>query len=333
MSTRTPATRSSCCCARCSAAGIRSPRSATRASPSTAGAAPARATCAGSPHDFPAKAGERAPVRLLSTSFRNAGRVLDAAATLQAELRAEAPDVPLLAPAPGRGDRGGVTAALLPTAVDEADWVADQAAALLALPLGSAPDGRPWPDGAARRRPPVRHRGAVQEAVAVRGAAPGAGGARRIPCEVVGLGGLLIGPRGAGRGGDAAGAARRLRVGRAGPAADRPALADRPARPGGPRPPRPRPGQGRRRPGRRPAQLGPEQAPSGRPRPHPRPDRPGLMIRRARGRARGRPRRRPADRDALTEALTDLTAETGSLVEALDDLGDPAGYSQPATPG
>src|SRR6202041_1486692 len=30
---------------------------------------------------------------------------------------------------------------------------------------------------------------------------------------------------------------------------------------------------------------------------------------------------------ALTEALTDLTAETGSLVEALDDLGDPAGYS------
>jgi DNA helicase II / ATP-dependent DNA helicase PcrA len=27
--------------------------------------------------------------------------------------------------------------------------------------------------------------------------------------------------------------------------------------------------------------------------------------------------------DALAEAVTDLTAETGSLVEALDDLGDP----------
>jgi DNA helicase II / ATP-dependent DNA helicase PcrA len=31
--------------------------------------------------------------------------------------------------------------------------------------------------------------------------------------------------------------------------------------------------------------------------------------------------------DALAEAVTDLTAETGSLVEALDDLGDPAAYS------
>jgi DNA helicase-2/ATP-dependent DNA helicase PcrA len=36
----------------------------------------------------------------------------------------------------------------------------------------------------------------------------------------------------------------------------------------------------------------------------------------------------PLIADALSEALTDLTAETGSLVEALDDLGDPAGYSQ-----
>jgi DNA helicase-2/ATP-dependent DNA helicase PcrA len=31
--------------------------------------------------------------------------------------------------------------------------------------------------------------------------------------------------------------------------------------------------------------------------------------------------------DALAEAITDLTAETGSLVEALDDLGDPGAYS------
>jgi len=33
------------------------------------------------------------------------------------------------------------------------------------------------------------------------------------------------------------------------------------------------------------------------------------------------------DADALAEAITDLTAQTGSLVEALDDLGDPAAYS------
>ena len=186
-------------------------------------------------HDFPARAGARSPVRLLSTSFRNTGRVLDAAATLQAELRAEAPDVPLLVPAPGRSDRGRVTAALLPTAVDEADWVADQAAALLALPIGSAPDGRAWPGGSApsprmgsRRRPPVRHRGPVQETVPVRGAAPGAGGAVH-PVRGGRARRPALGPGGTGRGGHAARAPRRGRVGRAGPAADRTALADRPA--------------------------------------------------------------------------------------------------------
>jgi DNA helicase-2/ATP-dependent DNA helicase PcrA len=61
------------------------------------------------------------------------------------------------------------------------------------------------------------------------------------------------------------------------------------------------------------------------------------LGRRARDLTRGADEREPvhpvspADQvpagDALTEALTDLTAETGSLVEALDDLGDPAGYS------
>src|SRR5262249_20341907 len=83
--------------------------------------------------DFPTRAGAPAPVRKLSTSFRNAGRVLDTAAVLQRELRAQAPDVPLLVPAPDRGRRGGVRAALLPTVAAEAEWVAEQAAALLAL--------------------------------------------------------------------------------------------------------------------------------------------------------------------------------------------------------
>ena len=129
-------------------------------------------------------------MRLLSTSFRNSGQVLDAAAVLQAELRAEAPDVPLLVPAPDRVARGAVTCALLPTVSDEADWVANEAARLLALPAGSAPDGRPWPDGrAAGVRPSdiavlCRKRSqfeALRRELTARG----------IPCEVVGLGGLL----------------------------------------------------------------------------------------------------------------------------------------------
>ena len=80
MSTRTPATRSSSCLTPSSATGTRSPRSATRASRSTAGAARARATCAGSPMTSRPGRETPAPVQKLSTSFRNAGRVLDAAA-------------------------------------------------------------------------------------------------------------------------------------------------------------------------------------------------------------------------------------------------------------
>ena len=62
------------------------------------------------------------------------------------------------------------------------------------------------------------------------------------------------------------------------------------------------------------------------------------LGRRARDLARGAERHGAADRpadtdaapaaDALSEALTDLTSgDAASLVEALDDLGDPAGYS------
>jgi DNA helicase-2/ATP-dependent DNA helicase PcrA len=47
-----------------------------------------------------------------------------------------------------------------------------------------------------------------------------------------------------------------------------------------------------------------------------------------RGEGDGRKVREEHDpEDALAEAITDLTAETGSLVEALDDLGDPRAYS------
>src|SRR5262249_4259747 len=47
-----------------------------------------------------------ATVRQLSTSFRNTGRVLDAAAALQQGLRAEVPQVPRLVPPPRRAGRG-----------------------------------------------------------------------------------------------------------------------------------------------------------------------------------------------------------------------------------
>jgi DNA helicase II / ATP-dependent DNA helicase PcrA len=272
-------------------------------------------------HDFPSKSGERTPVCLLSTSFRNTGRVLDAAAALQAELRAEAPDVPLLVPAPGRSDRGRVTAALLATAIDEADWVGDQAAALLALPIGSAPDGRPRPDGQPVGVRPsdiavlCRKRSQFAE---LRRALE----ARSIPCEVVGLGGLLsvpevqdvvatlrvlhdaaasdalarlltgprwrIGPR------DLVALGRRARDLARGVGDGDGAGAGADQATGAPSGPAPEPAQPDD------PQLAPEDEPGG-----------GLPV-----------------ADALTEALTDLTAETGSLVEALDDLGDPAGYSE-----
>ena len=73
---------------------------------------------------------------VLSTSFRNAARVLDAAAVVQEELRYEAPDVPRLVSAPDRGGRGAVACALLDTVDDEAEWVAGQIAGLLALGPG-----------------------------------------------------------------------------------------------------------------------------------------------------------------------------------------------------
>src|SRR5215469_7179885 len=98
------------------------------------------------PADFPTAPGRAAPVQLLSTSFRNTGRVLTAAGAVQAELRAAAPDVPLLIAPPERAQRGIVRCALLESVHDEAAWVADQVVAVLELSPGLAPDGRPWPD-------------------------------------------------------------------------------------------------------------------------------------------------------------------------------------------
>ena len=143
--------------------------------------------------DFPCADGELAPVRVLSTSFRNTGNVLLAAGAIQEELRAAAPDVPLLVAPPGRAERGLVRCALLESVHDEAAWVADEVAGLLELAPGLAPDGSPWPDGReAKVRPSdiaVLCRKRAQFA-ALRAALE----ARDIPVEVVGLGGLLTVP-------------------------------------------------------------------------------------------------------------------------------------------
>jgi DNA helicase II / ATP-dependent DNA helicase PcrA len=286
--------------------------------------------------DFPTRSGHEATVRKLSTSFRNAGRVLDAAAVLQAELRAQAPDVPMLEPAPDRGGRGEVCAALLPTVTEESAWLAAQAAALLALPAGMAPDGKLWPDGRlAGVRPSdiavlCRKR---SQFVPLRRALE----ARGIPCEVVGLGGLLsvpevqdvvatlrvlhdagssdalarlltgprwrIGPR------DLVALGRRARDLAVPSRGDTPPPEGNPPVPPGPYPP-PSPGTG---PMAQTATVsGPSPATGSPPSSGDAlPDTPARAL------------------DPLAEAVTDLTTadSAASLVEALDDLGDPAEYS------
>ena len=228
-----------------------------------------------------------APVLVLSTSFRNSARVLDASAAIQEDLRYEAPDVPRLVSGPDRAERGVVTCALLNTVLDEADWLAAQIAGLLRAEPGCAPDGQPWPD---RRPAGVRPSDIAvlcrkrAQFVPLRRAIE----ARGIPVEVVGLGGLLVVP-------EVQDVVATLRVLHDAGASD--ALARLLT---GPR-----------------WRIGPRDLVA--------------LGRRARVLIRGEAPhpQNQADplADPLAEAITDLTAETGSLVEALDDLGDPAGYS------
>ena len=302
-----------------------------------------------------------AQVRQLSTSFRNTGRVLDAAAALQQGLRAEAPQVPRLVPPPPRAGRGRVVCALLDTAADEAAWTASQIEGLLDLPPGTAPDGDPWPDhGSARIRPadiavlcrkrsqfPVL-RAAIEE--------------RGIPVEVVGLGGLLtvpevadvvatlrvlydptassslarlltgprwrIGPR------DLVALGRRardlIREHRAAGHAPEPATPV----PGTPVPGTPEsvaPDGAAPEPG--PKGTGPERAGRGNAAPEGAGPGPATVAADSatpeggRTGAAGQPRETVKHDDPLAQAVTDLTAEQGSLVEALDDLGPAAAYS------
>jgi DNA helicase II / ATP-dependent DNA helicase PcrA len=240
--------------------------------------------------DFPEADGHPAPVRVLSTSFRNAGNVLAAAGAIQADLRAAAPDVPLLVAPPGRAERGLVRCALLDSVQDEAAWIASQVVGLLDLPQGLAPDGLAWPDGSmAKVRPSdiaVLCRKRAQFA-ALRAALE----ARGVPVEVVGLGGLLTVPEVADivatlhvvHDPTAAGPLARLLTSprwRIGPA-DLVALGRR----------------ARALASSAESAAGAQRQPGGR------------------------------DENLMAGAVDDLTRDQGSLVEALDDLGSPAAYS------
>jgi DNA helicase II / ATP-dependent DNA helicase PcrA len=245
--------------------------------------------------DFPVKGGRPAPVALLSTSFRNTGKILDAAAAIQEGLRVLAPEVPRLVAPPDREGRGEVVCALLETSAAEADWMARRIAALLSLPPGTAPDGLPWPDG---RDDPVRPRDIAvlcrkrAQFPALRAALE----ARGLPVEVVGLGGLLTVP-------EVADIVATLRV-MHDPAAND-ALARLLTSPRWRIGPRDLMGLGRR--SRELARSGGQVRDRATPGQPAEPD--------------------PGHDDVLARAVTDLTREAGSLVEALDDLGSPPSYS------
>ena len=194
--------------------------------------------------------------------------------------------------------------ALLDTITDEAEWVAAQVAALLASEPGCAPDGQPWTQGSPgpdRRTSGVRPSDIAvlcrkrSQFVPLRHAIE----ARGIPVEVVGLGGLLVVP-------EVQDVVATLRVLHDAGASD--ALARLLTGPRWRIGPRDLVALGRRA---RALARGEG-------------DRPGTS-----NQALGDPGHFDQDAaDALAEAITDLTAETGSLVEALDDLGDPAAYSR-----
>ena len=254
--------------------------------------------------DFPARGGRPAPTALLSTSFRNTGRVLDAAAAIQEGLRAAAPEVPRLVAPPPRAGRGQVVCALLEhRAPTRPRGSRTRSPGCCSLPPGAAPDGGPWPDGRGHR--PGAGRADDQERVhasdiavlcrkraqfpAMRAALEAAG----IPVEVVGLGGLLTVP-------EVQDIVATLRVMHDPMAAD--ALARLLTSPRW--------------------RIGPRD----------------LVALGRRSRWLARAADRPAGRgsaaeagvtapDVMEQAVTDLTSDPGSLVEALDDLGDPAAYS------
>jgi ATP-dependent DNA helicase UvrD/PcrA len=268
--------------------------------------------------EFPVGA-RPATVAQLATSFRNTGRVLDAAATLQRDLREQVAQVPRLVAPPGRAGRGAVVCALLETAAAEARWVGEQVAGLVSLPAGIAPDGEAWD------RPPVQPSD-IAVLCRKRSQFPllrAAIEAQGIPVEVVGLGGLLTVP-------EVADIVATLRVVHD-PAASA-ALARLLTSPRWRIGPRDLVALGRRARdlAREPREAGPGTA-----------QRDGSQAGHDPGKHQAGPggefrgtwdggRGVSHENDAMAQAVIDLTAVPGSLVEALDDLGDRGAYSAKA---
>ncbi|MFB4297104.1 ATP-dependent helicase [Actinomadura sp. NTSP31] len=146
-------------------------------------------------YDFPSQAAVGsgrpvpAPVVQLSRSFRNGEQILEAAAKIQEELRAETRAVPRLVPGAGREGRGRVECALFPTVEDEADRIAGRVAGLMAGDPAVAPDGGVQAEPLQYSDVAVLARKRSQFPLIRRALE-----ARGIPVEVVGLGGLLTVP-------------------------------------------------------------------------------------------------------------------------------------------
>ncbi|WP_150239225.1 ATP-dependent helicase [Nocardiopsis quinghaiensis] len=156
------------------------------------------------PNDFPAAPGRAAPVRRLATSFRNGEHVLEVAKHISEPLRAESAEVPVLHPGPARRGRGTVRTGLFVGQRDEAAWIAEQVEGYLRAAPGepggaeTAPDGLPWPPG---EHGAAADGGISPGDIAVlcrkRSQFPALREAleeREIPVEVVGLGGLMMVP-------------------------------------------------------------------------------------------------------------------------------------------
>ncbi|WP_067455388.1 ATP-dependent helicase [Actinomadura macra] len=263
-------------------------------------------------HDFPAQAavaGRRpvpAPVVQLSRSFRNGEQILDAAARIQEELRAETAAVPRLVPGAGREGRGRVECALFTTVEEEADRIAARVAGLMAADPEIAPDGGVQAEPLQYSDIAVLARKRSQFPLVRRALE-----ARGIPVEVVGLGGLLTVPEVQ----DVVATLRAMHDPTAGASLARLLT--------GPRwrlGPRDLVALGRRaralaqESARDVTPPAPPEAPS-----PPEADAPAGDAPAGSGEAAGE--------DPLRQLVSELNQETGSLVDALDDLGDPAAYS------
>ncbi|PSK97376.1 DNA helicase-2/ATP-dependent DNA helicase PcrA [Murinocardiopsis flavida] len=248
------------------------------------------------PTDFPAVPGRPASVRRLATSFRNGERVLQVAKRVSERLREEADYVPVLYPGPARVGRGTVACGLFGTETEEADWIARTVDAALTEPAGLAPDGAAWPAGEDPGRPVTPGDVAIlcrkrSQFTVLREALE----RRDIPVEVVGLGGLLTVP-------EVRDVVAVLRV------LHDPAMGNELARIlTGPR-----------------WRIGPRDLVAlG--------ERAAELAKETRRDLRGAPAAADPGADGpelLQQTVIDLTAESGSLVDALDDLGDPERYSE-----